>query len=252
MTCSAPTMRRASSEATRSGGGSARCGLCRAASCRSARNGSRGQEARRSGSGEFLCTACRDRLVNNLSNLPTLYSDCNRGASPTVVRAIRKAPKKSAPTDSMNAAAADVRTAILTVLASWAGLVANERRLEPPARDVPALARFLCRHAEWLARHPTAGDVADEIQDLTRTARSLAYPNGVRRVHIGGCPGDDCDGDLVALMRPRDDLLPSEIICTVSSDHSWPITWWTRLARQIRSRGETGESGERGRRPDGR
>jgi hypothetical protein len=214
-------------------------GLCRASSCRSARNGSAGEAPGRAGGGGFVCLACRDRLVNNLLNLPVLYSDCNKGASQKVVRTIRKVPKKSATSDLMNPAAAEVRSAILRVLASWAGLVANERRVEPPARDLPVLARFLCRHVEWLTRHPAAGNIADEIQDLARTARNIAYPNGVRRVRIGYCPDGDCDGDLVALMRPQGDLLPSEIICTISPSHSWPITWWTKLARKMRSQGES-------------
>lgn len=217
----------------------AKRGLCRATSCRNARNGSTKAGPGRAGGERFLCMACRDHLVSNLLNLPALYSDCNRGTSPKVVRVIRKVPRKSATTDSMNPAAAEIRSAILTVLASWAGLVADERRLEPPARDLPALARFLCRHVEWLARHPAAGDIADEIRELTRTVRNIAYPNGIRRVHIGYCPDGDCDGDLVALIRPHGDLLPSEIICTISPGHSWPVTWWTKLARQMRSRGES-------------
>jgi hypothetical protein len=210
--------------------------LCRAASCRSARNGSTGEGSGGADGGRFLCMACQDRLVNNLLSLPALYSDCDRGASAKVVRAIRKVPRKSATTDSMNPAAAEIRSAILTVLASWAGLVAVERRLEPPARDLPALARFLCGHVGWLTRHPAAGDMADEVQDLTRAARNIAYSNSIRQVHIGYCPDGDCDGDLVALIRPHGDL-PSEIICTISPGHSWPVTWWTKLARQMRGQG---------------
>ncbi|UED85137.1 hypothetical protein [Streptomyces profundus] len=136
----------------------------------------------------------------------------------------------------MNPAAAEIRSTIRNVLASWGGLVAEERRLAPPTRDIPTLARFLGRHIEWLARHPAAGDMVDEIRDLTRRARNIAYPNNVRRVPIGGCPDDGCAGELVALIRRQDDVLPSEIVCTVSPSHSWPVTWWTRLARQIRTR----------------
>lgn len=182
--------------------------------------------------------ACRDRLVNNLLSLPALYSDCSKGTGSKVVHVVRKVPRKSTTADSMNPAAVEIRSAIRTVLASWAGLVADERRLEPPARDLPVLARFLCRHVEWLSCHPAAGDIADEVQDLTRTARNIAYPNSIRRVHIGYCPDGDCDGDLVALIRPQGDLLPSEIICTISPGHAWPVTWWTKLARRIRSEGE--------------
>lgn len=208
--------------------------LCQAASCRGAWNGSAGEGPGRAGDGWFVCKVCRDRLATDLLSLPALYSDCNGGGGPDVMRVIRRVARKSATTDSMSPAAADVRSAIFTVLASWAGLVAGERRLAPPARDIPALAQFLCRHVEWLTRHPAAGDLVDEIRDLTRTARNIAYPNSIRRVHIGCCPDGDCDGKLVAVMRRHGDLLPSEIICTVSPDHSWPVTRWSTLARQVR------------------
>lgn len=206
--------------------------LCQAASCRSTRNADAGETPGRPGDGRSLCITCRDRLVNDLLHLPALYSDCNRNTGPEVVRVIRRLPRKSAAAESMSPAAAEVRSAIRTVLASWAGLVAEERHLEPPARDIPALARFLCQHVKWLARHPAAGELVDEIRELTRNARSIAYPNSVRRVTLGCCP--DCEGELVALIRPRDDFLPSEIVCTTSPSHTWPVTCWTTLARQIR------------------
>jgi hypothetical protein len=201
--------------------------LCHATLCKITEKG-----PNRAAAAHFLCVRCRDRLVNDLLNLPTLYTDCSRVTGPELVRVIRKGPRKSAAADSMNPAAADIRSAMRTTLASWAGLVAEERRLERPVRDIPALARFLARHAEWLARHPAAGELADEIRYLTRTARNVAYPDTVRRVRIGTCPEDDCPGELVALIRPSDDPHPSEIVCTVSSGHSWPVTWWTRLARR--------------------
>jgi hypothetical protein len=213
-----------------------RRGLCQAASCTSARSGSEGQGPGRALDGGFVCTVCRDCLVNDLLNLPSLYSDCNRVAGAEVVRTIRKIHRKSATTEAINPAAAEIRSAILTTLASWAGLVTGERRLTPPARDVPALTRFLYRHVEWLTRHPAAGDMVDEVRGLKRSARNIAYPDSVRRMVIGGCPDGDCDGELVALIRPHGDLHPSEIVCTISPDHSWPVTWWTRLARQMRGR----------------
>ncbi|QPP10338.1 hypothetical protein G4Z16_02025 [Streptomyces bathyalis] len=136
----------------------------------------------------------------------------------------------------MNPAAAEVRSSIRTVLASWAGLVSDERRLQPPSREIPTLARFLGRHIQWLTRHPAAGDMAEEIRDLARNARNLAYPNSVRRVPVGSCPESDCAGELFAHIRAHDDLHPSEIICTLSPCHSWPVTCWARLARQIHIR----------------
>jgi hypothetical protein len=180
-----------------------------------------------------VCKICRDSLVKDLTSLPQLYSDCTGDAAPAVVRVVRRTSRKSRAADSICPAAADVRSTIRGVLASWAGLVTDERRLVPPARDVPTLARFLRQHVAWLVRHPAASDMVEEIRDLTRTARTIAYPDSVRRVHIGGCPDGDCEGDLVALIRRNDDL-PSEIVCTDSEEHSWPITRWTTLARRVR------------------
>lgn len=199
--------------------------LCRAASCRDGRHGPGARS---------LCPSCRDRLVRTLDSLPVLYADCVRGVAPSVVRVIRRAPAR---VGSPSPGGADIRSAIRAVLASWAGLVAGERGITPPARDVPALARFLGRHADWLSGHSTAGDLVEEIQDLAGTARALAYPDGVRRMHVGGCPDRDCDGDLVALVRTRGGP-PAEIVCSVSPDRSWPVTAWSALARQTRARGE--------------
>lgn len=208
--------------------------LCRAASCRSALNGGAEEGRGRAGNGWFVCEVCRDHLANDLLNLPALYADCNGVTAREAVCVIRKVRRKGSTTDCMTPAAAEIRSAIRTVLASWAGLVADERRLEPPARDIAALARFLGKHVAWLTRHPAAGDVVDEIRDLTRAARGIAYPDTIRRVYIGCCPAGDCDGELVALIRSRNDQRPSEIVCTISRDHSWPITRWTKLARQVR------------------
>lgn len=137
--------------------------VCRASSCRDGRYGA---------AAESLCPSCRDRLVTTLETLPGLYADCVRGVAPSVVRVIRKTPVR---VGSPSPGGADIRSAIRTVLASWAGLVAGERGLTPPARDVPALARFLCRHVDWLGRHPTAGDLVEEIHDLARTARAFTW-----------------------------------------------------------------------------
>lgn len=202
--------------------------LCQGPSCRSA-----GKGAGRAADGWFVCQICRDCLVKDLRSLPRLYSDCTGDVTPAAVRVIRRSSRKSWAADSISPAAADIRATIRCVLASWAGLVTDERRLTPPTRDVPTLARFLCQHVEWLVRHPAANDMVEEIRDLTRTARAIAYPDSVRRVRIGYCPNGDCEGDLVALIRRNDDLR-SEIVCTASEEHSWPITRWTILARRVR------------------
>jgi hypothetical protein len=182
----------------------------------------------------MVCTLCLEQLVADLRSLPALYDDCIDRSAPGTLHVIRNGPRKSPGTDPISPAAAELRAAIRTVLASWASLVAQERRLRPPARDIRTLARFLGRHAEWLAAHPAASELVDEVRELARSARKSAHTNGRGRVPVGTCP--TCNGELVALMRRSDDPKPSEIVCTAFPEHAWPATRWATLARQIRGR----------------
>ncbi|MGW5822514.1 hypothetical protein ACWFR0_39495, partial [Streptomyces noursei] len=72
-----------------------------------------------------------------------------------------------------NTAATEVRSGIVTTLASWSGLVAQERGVAAPARTVPALARWLVEHLEWLAAHPAAGEFSAELHRWARAARRV-------------------------------------------------------------------------------
>lgn len=213
--------------------------LCQAASCRRGRNGSE-DEVRRAGEGWFLCPACLDRLKRDILCLPSLYNDCVKSKNSKIFHEIAKNSRKNT-SDLMQPAAAEIRGNVRKVLASWASLVADERQVEPPTRDIPILARFLVRHAEWLAAHPAVIEMVDEIGNLTRSARNTADPNGAGRVHVGYCPS--CDGELVALMRNSDDAHPSEIMCTASPDHVWPAKRWAALARAMR-RNQAGNQGD--------
>lgn len=203
--------------------------LCRSASCAVS-----GRARSQINDRDSICNSCREHLKSDLLRLPGLYEDCNKSARQESVLAIRKGPRKSSALDAMSPAATEIRSSIRSVLASWAGLVAAERHLNPPVRDVPTLARFLALHVAWLARHDAAADLADEVRELTRTARSIAYPNGTRRVQIACCP-DDCAGQLVAVIHPDSTFQASEIVCTKSPSHSWPAAQWARLAHKIRA-----------------
>ncbi|MET9730840.1 hypothetical protein ABZZ79_09300 [Streptomyces sp. NPDC006458] len=165
---------------------------------------------------------------------------------------IRRTPRRNLATDAMSPAAAEIRFAIRSVLSSWSALVAEERHLAGPVRDIAELARFLNRHLDWLAGHPAAGELVDEVRTLVGTARRIAYPDTGRRVRIGHCPHSDCDGDLTALIRHRGDRHPPRIVCTTTPGHSWPVTWWNTLARQMRTKEREHETGIRAGRSDGR
>ena len=132
-----------------------------------------------------------------------------------------------------NAAAADVRARILSVLSSWSGLVAEERRVTAPARSVEALVTFLGRHIDWIAAHVAVTEATDEVAQLVRAARRVAYPTPVRRVAIGGCVEVGCGGELMAVVHPQEPLLPAEIRCDVDPRHSWLEHHWMQLRHRM-------------------
>ncbi|MCD0448182.1 hypothetical protein LO762_03065 [Actinocorallia sp. API 0066] len=170
--------------------------------------------------------------MGGLANLPALYDDCVRREETGTLQVRRRGSRKNRSIDPMSPAAVDTRAAIRVVLEHWAGLVASERRVQPPDRDIRVLTGFLRRHAEWLAAHPAAAEAVDEIRDLVLSARRAAYPKGGARSRVGSCP--NCSGELVALIRAGDDALPSEIVCTSVPEHAWPAARWATLAREMR------------------
>ncbi|MGH3670257.1 MAG: hypothetical protein ACRDSH_06425 [Pseudonocardiaceae bacterium] len=132
-----------------------------------------------------------------------------------------------------NTTAADVRDAILGVLASWSGMVVTERRVTAPPRTVNALASFLGKHVDWMAAHVAAAEFTDEVMQLARSARLVAYPNPIRRVPVGACVEAGCAGELVALVHPQEQLLPPEISCNADPCHNWLAHQWMQLSRRM-------------------
>lgn len=204
--------------------------LCEGIGCR--RRHEIGQVRRRVIEGLQLCQTCRDNLAAGLIDLPRLYHECGRllgGSDQPRVRT-SGGPMPGMP---FNAAAADVRAAIRGVLGSWSGMVVEERRVTAPRRTVSALAKFLTKHVDWMAAHVAAVEATDEVAQLVRSARRVAYPNPVRRVSIGPCVESDCAGELVAFVHPQERLLPAEISCDADPCHSWLGHQWMQLGRRM-------------------
>ena len=193
-----------------------------------------GQSRRRVVPGLRLCQACRRNLGTRLKNLPELYDECGRLLAGSGQSRDRTSggPMPGIP---FNTTAADVRDAILGVLASWSGLVVKERQVTAPPRTVSALADFLGKHVDWLAAHVAATEFTDEVLRLARSARLVAYPSPIRRVPVGACVETGCTGELVALVHPQEQLLPPEISCNADSSHSWRAHQWMQLSRRIRA-----------------
>lgn len=204
--------------------------LCRRRGC--SRRHETGQVRRRVVAGLQLCRGCRDNLAAGLNDLPDLYNECGRllGGSNQPRDRTSGGPLPGMP---FNAPAADVRATILSVLASWSGMVVEDRGVTAPQRTVSALAKFLGKHVDWMAAHVTAAEATDEVAQLVRSARRVAYPNPVHRVSIGACVEAECAGELIAVVHPQEPLLPAEISCDADPCHRWLGHQWVQLSRRM-------------------
>ncbi|GLZ15459.1 hypothetical protein Acsp04_56940 [Actinomadura sp. NBRC 104425] len=168
-----------------------------------------------------LCVRCRRRVEADLRRLPVLYAECEQALVPSswmlterVTGGRRTGP---APDEAVMAARSDM----LAVLAGWAGLVAEQRRVARPARrEVGDLCRYLVRHLDWLLAHDGGAEFAAEIVAVADQARrALHGPKAVRRV-LGTCVHTGCDGEMYAMSGSGKEVRPTDVRC--DRGHTWP------------------------------
>ena len=94
--------------------------------------------------------------------------------------------------DPINAHALDVRRDTLATLNTWTTGVLIERHLTGHTidrTDAPSLARFLERHAPWIAEQPQAPQAVTQIQACARAVHAIARPTTPDDMRfIGPCP----------------------------------------------------------------
>jgi hypothetical protein len=210
--------------------------LCPGAGCR--RRSEAGQAGRQVTARVGLCPACRNDLTAALRGLPGLHDECGRllGGSPGAGGELRdRTSGGPLPGLPFNTAAADARSAIVSVLGSWSGMVVEGRGVAAPPRTVPALAAFLACHLDWVTER-AAAELSAEIAELVRTARRVVCPDPLRRMAIGPCVEAGCPGRLTALVHSGDPRR-SEVRCDAEPLHRWADHEWLRLRRRM----ETGE-----------
>jgi hypothetical protein len=211
-------------------------GACEGHECRTRE--AAGRPAGRAPAGYRLCTVCHHRLTVGIRRLPALYGDCERVLGGGAAKGLRErtsgGPLPGAP---FNAAAAEVRAAVMGVLGAWSGLVAQERRISPPPRTAAALSAFLLRHTGWLAAHPAAAEATREVSRLVVRAHRVAHPEQVRRIGLGACVSPGCGGRLIATVRVGDPGTHPAVRCDADPLHTWAGHQWTQLRRLMPTAG---------------
>lgn len=220
--------------------------------------------------GARLCQPCTDRVEDGLIELPALDAAMEAVLGQSGDPGGEKVSRTPGGSILVNARAVEARRAVRQFLAAWVLVVAAQRGHQFPGAwrvrsrpvgfigpmplehirtvEIPKLADWLGRHVPWLAAQRFAGEVADQLAQVLSAARSAAYPNPSAIVHLGPCPEPDCIGQLTAVVRPRDSLLPSAITCDWWAQfaragewpedqpaHQWSSADWHRLGRMIRA-----------------
>ena len=75
----------------------------------------------------------------------------------------------------------------------WCRVVMEDRPITnaatlPLGIDVPAMAEFVHRHADWVSGHEAAQDCRDELVDLAHRCHLIAFPTRRESISIGRCP----------------------------------------------------------------
>lgn len=181
--------------------------------------------------GARLCPTCHDELARELGEIPSIYYQCEQNLVNRRKRIVERIRGGVPGGISLNDAAFTARSDILSVLASWSGLVVDEYPVAAaPRRQVDTLAKFLSAHLDWLTAHPAAGSLAAEIHDVAVKAAAAVEPNPRAQLELGPCAQAGCESTVHVTMR-ADNFAPAHVSC--GAGHVWQPHEWLRLGHWI-------------------
>jgi hypothetical protein len=183
-----------------------------------------------------LCARCVQLLRSRIAGAPKLYQDCEQALSGGAAQGVRQrttgGPLPGLP---FNEAAADARAGMVSTLASWSGLLAEEHGLPAPARSVDRCARFLLDHLDLLAAHPAAADAAEEVARMVTAARRIVHSDPARRVRVGSCIESGCPGTLHVVLGDSSARSSGHVQCSWNASHTWLSHTWLQLRESIQN-----------------
>jgi len=143
----------------------------------------------------YLCERHTVKLAKRLDELPALYAEVGECLVPrrsgwgdivaTKGAAGPRSPLNEDVIDTVNLARAG------EVIRSWRVDVQRVRwpqHAAPPEAGLAADCRWLAMELDWIAAHyPAAGDLAGEVHDLERSARTVVGDPAPRPQRLGHC-----------------------------------------------------------------
>lgn len=182
--------------------------------------------------GRSAASSERQQLItaDELVDLVELYEECEYALTSARSGLRERVSGSRAVGIILREEAVTARADLLRVLASWAGTVAQERRIPSPRqRDVRALVGFLADagNLDWLLSRPAAHDFAAEITEVAVAARRAAHPEPVLRTALGRCLRPSCESTVHSEPAGPQDTGRHRVRC--ESGHDVPPHQWLRL-----------------------
>ena len=196
----------------------------------------------------------REKVRRDLAEVPELYQRCES----LLVRFPPAFTQRVAGSGTtglvLDERVTEARRDLVAVLASWSGLVADERRVGRPGRDAAELAAFLAVHLDWLLAHPAGPCFAAELGAAAGAAREVSRSGSGPGIELGPCVEEGCDHVMVAARgacspSERSELPgpsgpsglsessgPSGLEVRCAAGHAWSPRQWLRLSRQLEAR----------------
>lgn len=201
--------------------------------------------------GVWLCRTCRTLIAPAALDLRDLYRDLEPLLHPGGTATTGRSGTLARERWPVNPAVVPVRAQIREVLRTWAQRIVEGRGLTPPAvPSIGTLTDLIVTNADWLSSQDDAGTAIDQLDAARRAGRNAGWPNKRAtfpiKTDVGPArcieviydyddptlPQSMCTGTLVATMRPADDLLPSDLVCTVDPEHTVSSMEWLRWSKR--------------------
>jgi len=212
---------------------------CESSNCTSAVS-TRLRQPPASAGGSRICPPCVRKLEEELQELPLLYARCGVVLHGERTRGFGQARGRKSPGIVLWDTLVTARTELLSLLSSWAALVAEETRLPlRPRREVTALVRFLLDNLDFLVGHPAVVDAIDEFARVCTRARHAINPTDY--VALGLCERPGC-GRKVYAHIDQGGIGSGGNLVSCEAGHAVDPGQWLSLAQRYRQ-GGTGRKG---------
>jgi hypothetical protein len=175
------------------------------------------------------------KLSEELRELPLLYSRCGVVLHGERTRGFGQNRGRKSPGIVLWDTLVTARTELLSLMSSWAALVAEEARVPlRPRREVTALATFLLDNLGFLVGHPAVVDAIEEFARVCTRARYAINPTDY--VALGLCERPGC-GRKVYAHIDQSGIGSGGNLVSCEAGHAVDPRQWLSLAQRFKHSG---------------